>query len=158
MAAIAHPSWCEHCVVMSWKSKERQLETPSMLAIYGLFALHCLLISRLTSLHYLFFLYHFFSTMLMFPRWPEHHHSAGVAAWMCIRTWRITCVNRTFVLSGNFFIKGLKTLYIQSTVELPLLVDNQYTVFFLLFFWTLWRSSMLCPSIYFFLYTLPSRG
>lgn len=68
MAAIAYPSWCEHCVVMSWKSKERQLETPSMLAIYGLFALHCLLISRLTSLLYLFFLYHFFSTMLMYPR------------------------------------------------------------------------------------------
>lgn len=29
MAAIPQPSWCEDCAVVSWKSEERQLESPS---------------------------------------------------------------------------------------------------------------------------------
>lgn len=97
MVAVAQPSWCEDCSrVLEIRGKTAG--NPIMLVVYRLFALHCLLISGLTSVLYLclasfFFLYHFFSTMLMFPRRPEHHQSASAVAWMWIREWHTVLVN-----------------------------------------------------------------
>lgn len=94
MVAVAQPSWCEDCAVVSWKSEERQLETPSCWRFTD--CLHFIVCwSPVSPVCFtcVQLLYHFFSITLKFPRWPEHHHSARLVAWRWIRQWHIVLVN-----------------------------------------------------------------
>lgn len=164
MAAVAQPSCCEVCAVMSWKSEERQLETPSRWRFTD--CLHFIVwwspVSPVcfTCPASSFFLYHFFSTMLMFPRWPEYHHSTSLVAWIRIRQWHTALVN-VFCYQEPFRRLKKRSWIHWHTVELLWLVDIQCTGYFIYFF-TLWTVcldfSMFLPFFWLFPYTLPRRG
>lgn len=135
-----------------------------MLEVYRLFALHCLLISGLTSVLYLCSASFFLSLRVSFPQcWRFQGdpstiaHLSSVVAWMWSRTWRTVLVNG-FCYPEPF--KRLKKNVHWHSLDLLWLVDNRYTVLFC--FETVWTVCLDFPcfglSFDFFLILLPSTG
>lgn len=139
---------------MSWKAEERQLETPSCWRFTD--CLHFIVcwspVSPVcfTCVGFLL-LYHFFSTVLTFPRWPEHHHSASSVAWIWIRKWHMVLVNRFFYqepfrrLKKKSFLNAL-THYRTTVAYINTLV------FFIL--WTVFRFHVFSFAVFFFILCL----
>lgn len=128
-----------------------------MLEVYRLFALHCLLISGLTSVLYLCSASFFLSLQVSFPQcWRFQGdpstiaHLSSVVAWMWSRTWRTVLVNG-FCYPEPF--KRLKKNVHWHSLDLLWLVDNRYTVLFWNCLNRVFRFSMFWPFFWLFPYT-----